>query len=111
MFRAELVDFVVQLVSNPKLLVVFSVVEDSVIDILFFEAIDDFYFVEINEGAVGCATRNVFDNISLYADLHFYEILKERYSEMKAGLTEPYLQNPQPLVDSHIALLYLVKTR
>jgi hypothetical protein len=100
----------VEFIGDPKLFIVLGVVEDCLVYVFLSEFVDDLNAVEIDQSAVGCAARNVFDQISLDADLHLDEILEEGNAEMEAGLTESRLQHSQSLVDAHVALLNLVKT-
>ena len=88
MFGAELIDFVVQFVSDPEALIVLSVVKYSLIDILFPKLVYYLHLIEVNQCSVRCATRNVLDHVSLDAHFHLDEVLIERNPEMEAGTAE-----------------------
>ena len=65
MFGAELIDFMVELVSNPELFIIFSVVEDCVIYHIFAELVDDLNFVEVDHCPIRCSAGDVCYDISL----------------------------------------------
>ena len=87
MLRAELIDLVVQFVSNPVRFVILCVVKNCIIDIFFLQAVHHFNFIEVYQGAVWCAARDVFYHICLDADFHLDEVLKKRNPKMKARFT------------------------
>lgn len=98
-----------QLVRNPKLLIIFRIVQHSIVDILFLQFVYNLNLVEIDHGPIGSTTRDICDHISLDADAHLDELLEERDAEVDAGLAEGFLQHTEILVDAHVALLYFVE--
>lgn len=52
MFAAELIDFMMKLISNPEFLIVSSIVKYSIIDILLLEFIDNFNLIEIDKSSI-----------------------------------------------------------
>ena len=52
MFATELIDFMMKLISNPEFLIIFSIVKNSVIDILLLEFIDNFNLIEIDQSSI-----------------------------------------------------------
>lgn len=84
MFRAELIDFMVEFISNPKLLIVFCIIKNGIIDILLLQFIDNLNLIEVDHGSVRSTAGNVADNICLDADAHFDKLLHERNPEMNS---------------------------
>ena len=74
----------VQFISNPELLIAFSVVEYSIIYHILPKSIYNFHFVEVDHSSIRCAARNVCNDICLDKDTHFNELLVERDTEMNA---------------------------
>jgi hypothetical protein len=107
---AELVDLVVQLVSDPELLIILSVVEHSVVDELLLQLVHHLDLVEVNQRSVGRSAGDAGDHVGLDAHLHLDEFLVHRNAEVESGLAERRLQHAQPLVDAHVTLLHLVET-
>lgn len=93
MFWAELIDFVVKFVSDPELLVVFGVVQDSLIHIIFFEFVHNFNFIEVDKCSVWCSAWNIRNYIGLDTDFHFDELFIERDSEMESWLSQSFLKD------------------
>lgn len=52
MFRAKLVDLVVQLVGYPVFLVVLSIVKHGLVYVFFAEFVDHLYLVEVDQSAI-----------------------------------------------------------
>lgn len=107
-FGAELVDLMMYFVRNPIFLILFSVVQHSLIHELFSQFIDHLHFVEVDQCAIRSAAGDVADDISAYAGLHLYELLVEGNSEMGAWLAESGLQHSEFLIDTHVAFLNLM---
>ena len=100
-----------QLISNPKLFIVFSIVVDGLKDVLSFKFIYNFNFIKIDHISILSSTRNVSNHIGLYANLHFDEFLIKGNSEVISRVGEFFLQDSQSFIDSHIALLDLMEAR
>lgn len=109
MLRTELIDLMMDLVGDPKPLVLLRVVEHSLIDVLFFEFVDHLYLVEVDQCAVGGAAGNAGDHIGLDAHLHLDELFIHGDSEVETGFAEGGLEDSESFVDAHVALLDFVE--
>ena len=69
-------------VSDPVLVISFCVIEDSLINHIFFELVDDFDLVKINKSAIWSAAWNIVDCVSLNGNFDFYELIDEGNPEM-----------------------------
>lgn len=107
--RAKLVDLMMYLIRDPKSLVLLSVVQYRLIDVLLLEFVDDLDLVEVNQCAVGSSAGYACYDVSLDANLHFDELFIHGDSEVKTGLAERRLEHSEFLVDSHVALLDFVE--
>ena len=67
---AELVDFVVDLVEDPSLVVVHSVVLHGLVRVFLSESVDDFNLVEFNHNSTLGSTGYVVNFICLNCHLH-----------------------------------------
>lgn len=67
---AELVDLVMNLVENPGLVIVDSVVLNSLVDKFLSQSVDYFNLVELDHDTALGSTRHVVDSVSLNGHLH-----------------------------------------
>lgn len=109
MLGAELIDLMMQLVGDPKLLVVLSIVEHCLVNCLLAQFVDHLHLVEVYQRAIGGAAGNVGDGVSLDADLHLDELFIEGNAEVETRLAESRLQYAQRLVDANITFFNLVE--
>lgn len=93
MLRTKLVDLMMDLVRYPKTLVLLSVVQHGLINVLFFEFVDHLYLVEVDQCAVGGAAGNAGHHIGLDAHLHLDEFFVNGDSEVETRFTEGGLQD------------------
>ena len=63
---AELVDFMVDLVENPSLVVMDCVVLDRLVNQILTKAVDNLYFIEMNQNSSRCTAGNTSDGICLH---------------------------------------------
>jgi hypothetical protein len=87
MLGAELINLVMNLVSDPEFIILFGVIENSFICHLFSKFVDNFNRAKINQGSVGSSTRYVVDLVSLDTDLEFDELLNKGDAEMITRLS------------------------
>ncbi len=78
MLGTELIDLMMNFISDPELFIILCVIEDSLIDKVLFKFVDDFDSVKIDKCTVGSTTWDIIDSICLNADFHFDEFLDER---------------------------------
>ena len=99
-----LVDFVVNLVEYPGLVVVHRVVPDRLVHHGGAKPVDNFHLVEVNHHAARSAARNATDGVSLHRDLNLLKLCDERHLDVEAGLGNFREQSPSLPVDAHIPL-------
>jgi hypothetical protein len=78
MFGTELIDLMMDFVGDPKLFVVFCVIENGLINKLLSKFVDDFDSVKIYKGAVRSTTGDVINSIGLDANFHLNKFFDER---------------------------------
>lgn len=109
MLGTELVYFVMHLIRYPKLLIILSVVQHSVVHKLLSQLIHNLHLVKIDQSAIRCSTGNVGHHVSLNTDFHLNELLIEGYSEVKARLRQRGFQNSKSFIDADVAFLDLME--
>jgi hypothetical protein len=110
MLGAELIDLMMNFVGDPKLLIVFCVIEDGLIDKLLSKFVHNFDSVKIDKSAVGSTTWNIIDGIGLNGDLHFDEFFNERQLEVETWFSELLLQDSKLFVNANIAFFDLMES-
>ena len=105
-----MIDLMMNFVGDPKLLIVFCVIEDSLIDKLLSKFVHNFNSVKIDKSAVGSTTWNIIDGICLNGDFHFDEFFDERQLEVETWLSELFLQDSKLFVDANIAFFDLMES-
>lgn len=109
MLAAELVDFVVDLVSDPDFLVLLGVVEHRAVDLLALQPVHHLDFVEGDQQSVGSAAGHAFHFVCLDHQVHADHFLHAWHSEVEARLDELALQHSPLLYQSYLSLADLVK--
>ena len=61
MTRTELIDFMMDFTKNPSLIIIYCVILDSLMSKLFFESINNLYFIEIKDNTATCSTLDISD--------------------------------------------------
>jgi len=60
---------VVDLIENPGLVVIYSVVLDCIVNHFLFQSVDDFNLVELNHHSALSSTRDVAHSVGLDSNL------------------------------------------
>ena len=87
MTRTELIDFMMDFTKNPSLIISNCVIFDSLMSKLFFEPINNLYFIEIKDNTATCSTWDISDLIGLKGDLNLMEFGNKWDHKMKPWLS------------------------
>jgi hypothetical protein len=98
-----------QFVSDPKFLIIFSIIEYCIKHILSFEFIYYLNFAEVDHSSIGSTTRNISDNICLNTDAHLDKLLGERNPKMYAWLSKCFLKHTKILINTNVTLSNLME--
>lgn len=119
-FTAELVDFMavsvsfcgylLNLVKNPRFVVVDSVVLDSFLGKVLFESVHHFYLLEHYVDSARGTAGNVVNFVCLHSYLNVFDGGDERKHEVPTWLLVAVQYGATPEVDSNVAFLNSVDT-
>ena len=105
----ELIDFVMDLVVDPGLVVVHRIILDDFVSGLRLQLVDDLDLVESNDRPTGGPTGNVGDLVGLNRDLDRVMHIHQWQFPVKAGTRDAIPQCSSPIIDSDVALGDLVQ--
>ena len=108
MLRTELIDLVVNLVIDPGLVVVYSVVLDRVPSKIGFEPIHYFNFFEMDYNTTLSSARNIADSIGLHRNLHGVICRHKWHFRVPTWFSCASKQSTSSEVDSDVAFRDLV---
>jgi len=106
---AELVDLVVDLVVDPRLIVVDRVVLDCGPGHVWLQSVDHLDFLEVDDDTALGAAGNAADSVSLNGDLDSVKIGDEGHFGVPAGLSGALKQGAAPEVHADVAFRDLVQ--
>ena len=106
---AELVDFVVNLVVDPGLVVVDGVVFDGGPGQIWFQAVDHLYLLEVNDDASLCTAGNIVNSVGLHCYLNRIHRRHEWHLGVPARLRGALQQGTTSEVNTEVALGHLVQ--
>lgn len=109
-FTAELVDLMVNLIKNPRFVVVDGVVLDSFLGKLLFESVHHFDLLEHYVDSARGTARNVIYFVCLHGYLNVFDGGDERKHEVPTRLLVAVQYGATPEVDSNVAFLDSVHT-
>jgi hypothetical protein len=106
---AELVDFVMDLIKDPGLVVVDGVVLDCLIGVFFPESVDYFNLVESNEDSSLGTARHIVNLIGLYSHLNRLVRSQKGHLHVPARPSHSLYDSSSLEVDSNESFFNLVK--
>mmetsp|Transcript_11696 Transcript_11696/g.35688 ORF Transcript_11696/g.35688 Transcript_11696/m.35688 type:complete len:279 (-) Transcript_11696:32-868(-) len=107
--RAELVDLVMDLIKDPRLIIVYAILFHGFPSLIFSQLIHTFNFIKAQHHTIGGATRNTCYHISLQCHLYFCDTSDGKL-QVVAGLSETRKQSTSSPVHAHISLTNLMNT-
>mmetsp|Transcript_8896 Transcript_8896/g.20960 ORF Transcript_8896/g.20960 Transcript_8896/m.20960 type:complete len:331 (+) Transcript_8896:65-1057(+) len=109
--RAELVDLVVDLVIDPRLVVVDRVVLDRLVHVLALQSVDHLDLVEGDHGAARGAAWDLGHLVRLQSDLYRLVPREQRPHMMEARVRHAVEQGPAPPVDADVPFRHAVDAK
>lgn len=108
-FGTKLIDFMMDFIKYPCLIVMDCVILDSLISEFFLQSIDYFYFIKIKDKSSTGSTRNVSDLISLNSVLHLMQFSNDRHFPMKTRFTRLRKKSSSSRINTNVTFIHNVK--
>ena len=106
MFGAELIYLVVYFIKYESLIIIKGVFFNRLDSVLFFQSIDDFYFVEIDYDSGGCPAGDIGDLIRLECDLNLRNLCQKWDHPIQARLRILFLFHTSHWINSDMSFFH-----